>query len=178
MKTLFFLENSNYECALGNIEMYVKPLIEDSKTYHKSIQSQIDSIIPVPELFRIDIGEVLKLVFMPDIITLTLSYYEESLITDSRSQLLKILTEAGRRKVKNCTYIDMAGMIEQRLIETISDYSAKGVIEILSAIQENNIITFFDGNFFKLNVKVSYDTIFEKELVSISKIINPDGNTN
>lgn len=161
MKKLYFLENDSHGAAERALRHYVKPLIVDSQQSNEELLSSLENINIISELWKLPIDETMKLVYNPDNAIFTWSMYTQSLKADSRSQLIKLLVEAGRCEVKNCTYVDMVGEITKVITNYLDDFSANGVICILRAIELNNIITFMNGNFHKLIVSITKDEIFD-----------------
>lgn len=170
MKKLIFVDNDSIERSKRDIKEFVIPfLVSLGKMKEKDIEIEIMS-----DLYKMDPNKLYEIIYNPENAIISWSSY--TLVPDqsnSKQQLLRFLRTADDR-VKNCTYIDMSGEIQKTLYHALKYEEIKGVFAILTAIENNNIITRIDGLFVRLKINFTKKSSFDHIPVNIIELLNPE----
>jgi hypothetical protein len=152
MKGIFIENDSlvNNEKTLFNL----KSILEDFDIEIVDIKS---------EIWRLDRGEMMEIVYDTDYAIISNSVYTISDMADSKRQLVNLLGGAGRNDIKNKTYINLQfGVLEDTIAKILMDEDyAKQHINILLALTNNNIVSLGEGG---LN-RIIPSTDFTKSLI-------------
>lgn len=167
MKSLIYIDNDRFELANEDADD-VKNILENA-----GLSSEyVDSMGIIPDFYQMGKEEVLKLIFSGRSCICTYSMYSTSSY-NSRGQILSILRAAAANEITDIVYIDASGMLSDMLITELREGRVKDVYNVLNAIETNYIITYKDGQLYRLRLELKgrYKSPFKIEPVDISKIL-------
>ena len=148
-KNLIFIDNDSIKDATKQIERHIGQILP--------LDVEVSQIIP--DFYKIDKETIFPIVFDKNNVIITWSVYTKYLDTHSGLQLLSVLRTAGRSGIQDVTYVDMSGMLLDYLKTVLWDSSLKDVVNILKAINQNNIITRVGRNFHQIFIDLLKDDI-------------------
>lgn len=148
-KNLIFIDNDSITNATTQIERHVSQILP--------LDIEVSQI--TPDFYKIDKDTIFPIVFDKNNVIITWSVYTKYLDTHSGLQLLSVLRTAGRSGIQDVTYVDISGMLLDYLKNVLWDSSLKDVVNILKAINQNNIITRVGRNFHQIFIDLSKDEI-------------------
>lgn len=133
---LVFIDNGWEEESKGDLYEALKNLERaDSQLF---TEEELSSLEIVSRFNNIKEEEAAEILFNPKTVIITYSMF----VQDSGFQLEHFLKAAGRNWVKNKTWIDCSGQLLKALNLSLSNYKPQGLINMLQAIETNNVYTF------------------------------------
>lgn len=170
MKKLIFLDNDDERRAGTDLKNNVIPIL---KEFGGIPATNLKEIEVIHDLWRKDIDNICHILFNPDNAILTWSVYTSAPLHNSLVQFLRFMRIAGQhRKIKNCTYIDVSGMLADKLSSAIQSGEVKHLFDILYAIEVNNIITHNDTfEFIKLKLEIKSDSGLSEDKIDLKKLL-------
>lgn len=168
MKKLIFVDNDTSNIAIKTVEDYVK---NNLKNFGELSEDYLDSMTIVPDFWKLQRDEVFEMAFNPENAIITWSVYTRSLMTDSKLQIIGVLRTAGQCNIGNCIYIDTTGMLEEAIYNYVRAIDAKGVIDILKAIESNYIITLKNSKFQRMRIHITPQKVFNLEPTVLQEIL-------
>lgn len=164
---LIYIDNDGLENATKDCGLYVSPMLE---AYGGLSRKRSQDIRIISDLYKMNKDELYKLFYSGENAILSWSVYTATSYSNSRAQLLHFLRVAGTSDVKNVVYMDMSGMISDTLSH-IKYEEIKSLWQILSAIQNNYIITLKNGAYWRVTIDFKSKDGLCLEGVNISEIL-------
>lgn len=166
MKKLIFIDNDIEKCALEDVD-YVKDKLEH---WANLPQEFVNTITITPNFHTLNPEDRMALLFNPGNCICTWSMYTANHY-GSLYQMLYLLSAAARNEVKGIIYIDGSGCLPKKLSAELQE--TKNVFDVLNAIETNFIISFDEGEVFRLRVdlKGRYENPFRKEKVNLKELL-------
>lgn len=168
MKKLFYIDNDDVSRATKDAMIFVVPAL---MAYGGLDENYSKDIIVMPDFYRTEKDKAYDILFSKDNAILSWSVYTPTSFHDSKQQLLHFLRVAGSAHIKCATYIDVSGMIYDSLSKALIFEDIKKLMDILIAIETNNIITLKDGKFYRLNIELASEEIVFLTLINLKNIL-------
>lgn len=173
MKSLLFLDNDNKDTTKKDSD-YCKNMLEG---FGKLSSSYVDSMVLIENFGQEDRNAMYEKIFSNKYIIVTYSMYTVT-HGNSLGQIIRFLRAASVSKIEGIIYFDMSGNFCESLGNHLS-MDVKEVLHILNGVENNFIITFEDGKFYRVNVDTQGDYYrqgypFKKTIIkSLPKILTP-----
>lgn len=171
MKKLIYVDNDNYNIARSDLERYVLPAIEFFGRIDQKVL-QNSEIQIMHDFYKSQNGdEVYKILFDKNNVILSWSLYSPTSHYNSRTQFIHFLRLAGGSGIKDGNYVDVSGEIGKVIGYAILFGNIPYLYKVLSAIENNNIISASNGIFRRLRVCLDGKNPIRYEDVNLHQIL-------
>lgn len=172
MKPVLFIDNDNLDRSIKDYELYVLPFIIAFGKLDENKLIPFETPEYLSEFYKSDDQDkVLDKLFKNQYILISFSVYTiQPGICNSYTQVIRLLRTAGKVGVKKILYIDVSGLLLDRLV-TIKYLDIKQPIDVLIAVTNNYIVTFKDAAFHRICIDFKNPEIFYLEPISLNDLV-------
>ena len=175
-KTIVFIDNDDEKIAKHDVDNYVKMQLG---TFANVKDEFLNAMKIVPDFYRMERDDMLSLLYNKENVICTRSAFTSS-HCNSKGQLIRFLSTAGLSDVKGLTYIELGSYLEKTLNFYLEESDSKNVMNIIRAIETNNIITPVEENYKMKFMRLRFDATgeryncFRHEAIDLNELIEAE----